>query len=685
MATMYTPPEETEVARSNRRKVCDLCFTKKIKCDMLKPVCSNCILYKADCKTSIIRRKANPPKPKPAPPSQPVLGSGESMEARLARIEKQLQEVLDTAKDAHRPAGANRVPQANSGSSDDFDQADTTADPAMQEPVLNEVRASNPWRFDPIQPHVYNGPEPDAFALPPLDEILPTIDHYFDGFNSVIPLFHHPTFMKMLYSWYNDPTPRDRGTWAAVQIVLALGYRTPKLTAMDTPAVQIEKADRCLKSAQAVLSELVTRDWDMVGVQILLGVVMLFQNSRDPKPASVIIGTAVKLAHRLGLHAAEASKLFTPEETEQRSRVFWIAYTLDKDISLRAYTPSSLFDDDIDIPLPAMAPTDDTGFIWTQNGQAHFNYHRRRVELAHIEGKVYDLLYSNRATKIKGLERQQRVARLQAMLEKWYERIPPVFQIEQVAANVGPSQLVQLTKMHHAFLLAEVMTHGIYSHNADWVNRISSFSRSAIRSMALVPNKFKNPTCISNKDQSAPLPEGWNKCVEISRGCMNLFQGATPTECLVCCAHFSGLIIILANMSLNPSHELVAFDQHLALRALNLFDKLLEIIDDEGFRALRTVVGELNQKAHEAVETHRLESLESSKGVFDSLNTEFDNLNGASELEFLPQDSEFDGIDGPFGAFNVPDEFEESIFAQLDGATNLRGIPAIADLDEFLR
>lgn len=27
---------------------------------MLKPVCSNCILYNTDCRTSIIRRKANP-------------------------------------------------------------------------------------------------------------------------------------------------------------------------------------------------------------------------------------------------------------------------------------------------------------------------------------------------------------------------------------------------------------------------------------------------------------------------------------------------------------------------------------------------------------------------------------------------------------------------------------------------
>jgi hypothetical protein len=149
-------------------------------------------------------------------------------------------------------------------------------------------------------------------------------------FNLVIPLFHQPTFMKMLRGWYTDRTQRDRGTWAAVQIVMALGFRTPRLTATDSPAVQTEKADVCLKNAQSIVSELVTRDGDLLGVQILLGIVMLFQNSRDPKPAAVIIGTAVRLAHRLRLHAQESAQFFTAEEAEQRSRVFWIVYTLDK-------------------------------------------------------------------------------------------------------------------------------------------------------------------------------------------------------------------------------------------------------------------------------------------------------------------------------------------------------------------
>lgn len=136
-------------------------------------------------------------------------------------------------------------------------------------------------------------------------------------------------------------------------------------------------------------------------------------------------------------------------------------------------------------------------------------------------------------------------------------------------------------------------------------------------------------------------------------------------------------------MSLHPGHELVAFDQHLALRAINLFDKLLNIIEDDGFKALRLVVGELSEKANLAVETHRLESVKSDNTVFENLCPDADALQ-PTELEFLPQDTEFGGVNGPFAEFDA-NEFQDSVFGQTYNATDLRGIPAIADLDDFLR
>lgn len=200
-----------------------------------------------------------------------------------------------------------------------------------------------------------------------------------------------------------------------------------------------------------------------------------------------------------------------------------------QDISLRAKTPSIQLDADIDLPLPPKVSPDGSGLIWTKDGRHHINFLRMRLELAHIQGKVFDLLYSTRSLKTKGTERQERVSRLEDMLDKWYGRVPTAFQIENVAATVNLGDLLQLTKMHHAYLLAEVMTHGLYSHNADWVQRISSVSRVAMRELAIVQDRHTK--CLD--EQHAPLPSGWAKCVEVSRGCMKLFQHCTPTESLL--------------------------------------------------------------------------------------------------------------------------------------------------------
>lgn len=61
---------------ANMSAACDLCFRKKIKCDMVQPICSNCVLYKTDCCTSIIRRKGAASKPKLPQPALRGAGSG---------------------------------------------------------------------------------------------------------------------------------------------------------------------------------------------------------------------------------------------------------------------------------------------------------------------------------------------------------------------------------------------------------------------------------------------------------------------------------------------------------------------------------------------------------------------------------------------------------------------------------
>ncbi|KXH60982.1 fungal specific transcription factor [Colletotrichum salicis] len=67
--------------------------------------------------------------------------------------------------------------------------------------------------------------EPEKHKLPPLEEIVPINDGFFDRYNYALPLFHRSKFMRMLSSWYVPSSEPSAAAWAAVKIAIALGHR----------------------------------------------------------------------------------------------------------------------------------------------------------------------------------------------------------------------------------------------------------------------------------------------------------------------------------------------------------------------------------------------------------------------------------------------------------------------------
>jgi len=77
-------------------KACDLCYTRKIKCDGQKPRCSNCINYATDCTHTALSRKS---KPRAQRRSQRISETKEtnevqSLQAEVQRLETQLVRIL---------------------------------------------------------------------------------------------------------------------------------------------------------------------------------------------------------------------------------------------------------------------------------------------------------------------------------------------------------------------------------------------------------------------------------------------------------------------------------------------------------------------------------------------------------------------------------------------------------------
>lgn len=159
--------------------------------------------------------------------------------------------------------------------------------------------------------------------LLPLDKVLPVLERYFENYNRYMPLFDKAMFMRMTIEWYSAHPRQPLVPWAAINIVLAITYRVIDNLSIDDPNLSL-----CIRNVQSVTTELMAWSGDLLGFQVLLGMVILFQGTTNPQLAIVLIGSAIRLAQSMGLPSAKTAD--DTAASAQRFRVFWIAYILDK-------------------------------------------------------------------------------------------------------------------------------------------------------------------------------------------------------------------------------------------------------------------------------------------------------------------------------------------------------------------
>ncbi|KAH8647759.1 fungal-specific transcription factor domain-containing protein [Xylariales sp. PMI_506] len=584
-------PSESELGA--RPKACDLCFAKKIKCDMRKPECSNCVLYHIECRVSIGRSRARPPRPRPASSvgNRKPRGLNESRPAeciqfRMHALEEKMQEVLECTKSAA--------------------QTSTTSSSASNEGFRSTCAAKkHSWNFDPAQPKLYYGPSDEDPFLPPLEDIIPIIDLYFDTSNRVLPLFSQKGFMALVTGWYGRSQKRDKVIWANILAVIALGLQSQATSEQILSPSQIKDRDwldYCMRNAQSVIPELLVRDVDLLGIQTILALALVFENACDLRPARTLVASAVTISHRMQLHSTDATEYHNAEETQERSRVFWILYVLDKGLSMRTKTPPMLLDSDIDLDFPPRVFPDGTGIVYTTDGNHEMNIFHLRVELASIKGKIYYLLYSGRARKIQMSEQKTRVDNLQRMLDRWYEKVPAVFRIGDATSTVSATNLVHMTNLHHIYMLCHFWIHGLYSYKAEWLQRASSLSRAAINEFAVATQGPGFTLC--TRISHAPQEIGWQRCVDISRDSLALFQSTNPTKSMIWQSsgpHLSALVILLANMLIFPGHTSASTDLVVVTESIQLFDRLVDVLQSSAYEPLNRVVNHLYNDAKTAI------------------------------------------------------------------------------------
>ncbi len=311
--------------------------------------------------------------------------------------------------------------------------------------------------------------------LPPRHEAISLVQEFFDKFNCVFPLFHQSSFMRLIETHYTRNRGKYPEFWAALNVALALSYRFRAMSS-TIPLNEDAQAWGYLQNALQVVPELILRNPHLLGVQAILGMAVILQGTPNPQPASTLVATAIRMSHHLGLHNSAHELGSSSVEKEHRVRVFWFAYILDKDFSLRLSQPPLLYDDDLKINLPSKQPEDGLGYIQSNDGSSTINLFRMRVLLAIIEGRIYSKLYSSRAQTQSPQERSQAVKQLELMLDDWKHNIPFEFRSDSLAQSLAKSNILHMVILHLCYFNCLTMLHGVSLQNTKWTTGVLKYS-----------------------------------------------------------------------------------------------------------------------------------------------------------------------------------------------------------------
>ncbi|PCD24835.1 hypothetical protein AU210_013950 [Fusarium oxysporum f. sp. radicis-cucumerinum] len=536
------------------RKACDLCYTRKIKCDGLQPKCSNCVNYKANCTHTARSRKW---KPKVLQDDEPQ----KEDEIRNLRAQMQeLQQQLAQYKQATEIALVASAPSPQADYKDDLAQ-------------VRKIRHS--------------------LKLPPLQQTMHMIGIYLNTVNSLLPLFHSDTLLRLVGETYAlEPKQRDPIVWAAINVVLAMALQQmPESNSIGTPYGTTESY---LSHAQSVLWAITLSQTQLINIQTLIGMAMLLQTGHDSTPALVIISTAMRLIHKIGLHNRAYSAHLDPVERQQHARVFWLAYIVDKDLSLRAQQPSIQIDEDIDLDFPMSFSTvisgdSSAGLVTSIDGSTTMDYFLARVQLASIQGDIYDHLYSTRAWKRTPEERRLKRENIVHALNNWKASVPSDFRAADVITTTSnnPSVGAFFCILHTNSLLSLMLITRAHAWDEQWVGVLRDHGRGV---------------------GTLQLPSDWNSLVGQARDFMILFEYVVPRYCWLkwvsTCTYISSMVLLTANNLHDLQHADFERDSNLIERALAWFGEVAKELPSRKTEVLENICVEAVQamktrRAHE--------------------------------------------------------------------------------------
>ncbi|PYH35866.1 uncharacterized protein BO87DRAFT_433727 [Aspergillus neoniger CBS 115656] len=591
-----TQSSTTNIVR--RAKACNTCRRKKVKCDGKRPICSPCHAFNLSCGYQDVmdRRKRE---------SRTYV---ERLEKRIEKMQEQLESLTSSGTQGQRgvekentrrstspgssvesstnyrepedPTDGDNIPGMSQVPSDKgphppaendqsivIDAQDgkmryfgaSSAFSALTNAELNGLeaqpdigvwrrapqRSANPWQLSSWVPQILqDGLERRIFEpLPCKDTTVQLMREYFATFNQAIPLFEEGSFMRSVdrqYSWNPD---NSASWWISLNIALAISYRE-RAHASSDPSDKWKKSLGHVKNALNAVVDVFLQNTDIAAVQGLLGLALYFQGTPNPQALFMFAAAAMRLAQSIGLHRDNGAG--ASPEAEHRRRMYWIAFILDSDISIRVGRPPVQDIEDYDTNLPTENPPDGRGIL-TIDG-TRMNYFRLLAQLAQIQRLVYRKLYTVTIRRESSDDVIERIKSCEDALLSWKKTLHSRLQ-PQRRLYCKPTYFLQhVLRLHFAY---NCCYSNLYQHVLHWLY-YHMYLRSALPTSACVPlalrilaqpthsdagddlsmvqNVVKLLTCTSSEEPHTYIDFVLGMCSDLERSARRAFLTAQPAR-----------------------------------------------------------------------------------------------------------------------------------------------------------
>jgi hypothetical protein len=172
------------------------------------------------------------------------------------------------------------------------------------------------------------------------------------------------------------------------------------------------------------------------------------------------------------------------------TRVFWIAYPLDRDISMCTSRPPVQREADIDLEWPSARPEDGAGNVTDTYGNFPFNFLRCRVQLARIQGEVHDSMFATHT----GTMDSENIVLLNHMLDDWISGIPPSFRPRSLLQAKQPYLCRSFAVLYSTHPACQTQVYRAHAMALRWMHSLRSFGRTVTQQGHLVPAPLPLPS-----------------------------------------------------------------------------------------------------------------------------------------------------------------------------------------------